>query len=71
MEDSSPEVKKFQLNLKRLVDIISSVIGLTILSPLFLVVAILIKLDSKDLCFLGRSAWERTVDYLRRGSFVL
>lgn len=49
VEDSSPEVKKFQST--RLIDIISSVIGLAILSPLFWVVAILIKLDSKGSVF--------------------
>ncbi len=51
VEDLSSGVKEFQLNLKRLIDIISSVIGLVILSPLFSVVAVLIKLDSKGSVF--------------------
>lgn len=42
---------KFALVLKRLIDIFGSTIGLIVLSPLFLVVAIAIKLDSKGPVF--------------------
>lgn len=38
-------------NIKRLLDIIISIVGLIILSPLFLVLAIVIKLDSKGSVF--------------------
>lgn len=43
--------KKIQGIIKRLLDIICSFIGLIILAPLFLIVAILIKLDSKGPIF--------------------
>ncbi len=43
--------KKFQLVLKRLFDIIVSFLLLTVLSPLFLILAIAIKLDSKGPVF--------------------
>ena len=43
--------KKFQLVLKRLFDIVVSFILLTLLSPLFLILAIAIKLDSKGPVF--------------------
>ena len=42
---------KIQLILKRIMDIVVSFIGLIILSPVFLVVAILIKIDSKGPVF--------------------
>lgn len=42
---------KFTLVLKRLIDILGSTFGLILLSPLFLVVAIAIKLDSKGTVF--------------------
>lgn len=42
---------KFTLVLKRLIDILGSTFGLILLSPLFLVVAIAIKLDSKGSVF--------------------
>ena len=43
--------KKFQLVLKRLFDIIVSFLLLTVLSPMFLILAIAIKLDSKGPVF--------------------
>lgn len=41
------ENKKLQFALKRLIDIILSIIGIIILSPIYLIVIIAIKLDSK------------------------
>lgn len=43
--------RKIQLVIKRLFDIVVSFIGLLILSPIFLVIAIIIKLDSKGPIF--------------------
>lgn len=43
--------KKFQRKIKRLADLILSFIGLIILSPLFLIVSVLVKLDSKGTVF--------------------
>ncbi len=43
--------KKFQLGLKRLFDIVVSFLLLTVLSPLFIILAIAIKLDSKGPVF--------------------
>lgn len=42
---------KIQLFLKRIIDVCSSLLGLVILSPLFLIVAILIKVGSKGRVF--------------------
>ena len=42
------DIKKiFYFTVKRLIDIVVSLIGLVVLSPLFIIIAILIKLDSK------------------------
>ncbi|MGH4140117.1 sugar transferase [Clostridium sp.] len=41
------ENKKFQFTLKRLMDIILSMLGIIILSPIYLIIIIAIKLDSK------------------------
>ena len=41
------ENKRFQFALKRLMDIILSIIGIMILSPVYLIIIIVIKLDSK------------------------
>jgi lipopolysaccharide/colanic/teichoic acid biosynthesis glycosyltransferase len=43
--------KPFQQKIKRLIDIISSTIGILALAPLFIAVAILIKIDSKGPVF--------------------
>lgn len=43
--------KLFQMKIKRLFDFLSSLIWLIILSPLFLIIAILIKLDSRGQVF--------------------
>ena len=43
-----------QLVLKRLFDIVVSFIGLVFLLPIFLIISIIIKLDSKGPIFLGR-----------------
>lgn len=43
--------RKIYLGIKRLFDIIASLLGLVILSPLFLIIMIAIKLDSKGSCF--------------------
>jgi lipopolysaccharide/colanic/teichoic acid biosynthesis glycosyltransferase len=43
--------KKVYLCIKRLFDILFSVLGLIILSPLFLLIMLVIKLDSKGPCF--------------------
>lgn len=43
--------KKIQKILKRLIDILIALIGLTILSPLFLIIALLIKIDSPGTAF--------------------
>lgn len=45
------EKKKLSLFLKRILDIVASVLGLIILSPVFLLVAVCIKLDSKGTVF--------------------
>ena len=45
------ENKKMQLVLKRILDVILSGLGLMILSPIFLIIGILIKLDSKGSVF--------------------
>lgn len=45
------EEKKVQIILKRIFDFMCSLIGLAILSPFFLVIAILIKIDSKGPVF--------------------
>ena len=49
LQKNSTRIK--YINIKRLLDIISSIVGLIILSPLFLVLAIVIKLDSKGPVF--------------------
>lgn len=50
----------FYLFTKRLMDIFGSVMGLVFLSPVFLIVALLIKLeDPKGPVFLSRSVLER------------
>ncbi len=41
------ERKRFQFIVKRLLDVILSIIGIIILSPLFLIIIIVIKIDSK------------------------
>lgn len=43
--------KKFQLFLKRVFDVVISIMGLIVLSPLFLAVAVLIKIDSTGKVF--------------------
>ena len=43
--------RKFSLFVKRLFDIIASIIGLVILSPIFIILAIAIKIDSKGPVF--------------------
>src|SRR5699024_479670 len=40
-------MKQFNLVIKRVIDLIGSVAGIIILSPLFVIISILIKLDSK------------------------
>ena len=40
------------MSVKRVFDLVISTIGLIILSPIFLILAIIVKLDSKDLYFL-------------------
>jgi len=46
VELTAPTLKGWQLVVKRAVDVIGSVVGLIVLSPLFAVVAALVKLDS-------------------------
>lgn len=43
--------KQFQKTIKRIFDFLSAIIGLIILSPVFLIIAILIKLDSRGPIF--------------------
>ncbi|WP_270641863.1 sugar transferase [Paraclostridium sordellii] len=45
------EDKKFQLIMKRIFDITASVVGLVILSPIFILISIFIKLDSRGPVF--------------------
>src|SRR5699024_4619712 len=40
-------MKQFNLVLKRLIDLVGSVFGIILLSPLFVIISVLIKLDSK------------------------
>jgi lipopolysaccharide/colanic/teichoic acid biosynthesis glycosyltransferase len=49
--DELLERKRFQLFLKRIFDIVFSLLGLIILLPVFLVIAIIIKMDSKGPVF--------------------
>ena len=51
MKVSLAKTRKLQSALKRFVDVIVSIVGLVILSPMFLVIAILIKLHSKGSVF--------------------
>jgi Undecaprenyl-phosphate glucose phosphotransferase len=46
-----PPLSKFDLFIKRAFDLISAIVGLVVLSPLFLVVSIVIKLDSRGPVF--------------------
>ena len=48
---NAPALKAQQLLVKRAVDIVGSLVGLVLLSPLFLVVAVLVKLDSRGPAF--------------------
>lgn len=43
--------KRFYFYVKRFIDIIASLVGLIIISPFFLIIMLLIKLDSKGPCF--------------------
>lgn len=54
--------KKINLFFKRLFDIVFSIIGLIILSPLFIIIAIVIKLDSKGPVFYRQ---ERITQYCK------
>jgi exopolysaccharide biosynthesis polyprenyl glycosylphosphotransferase len=47
--------KKIYLFFKRAIDIVFSIIGMIVLSPLMLIVAVLIKLESKGPVFFGQS----------------
>ena len=47
-------MKKFYLLVKRVDDIVLSLLGIIILSPLFLLLAVLIKLDSSGTVFFGQ-----------------
>lgn len=58
----APEAKWIQWRLKRLMDILLSGAGLLVLSPLFLITMLLIKLDSPGPCFIC----QRRVGYLGR-----
>jgi len=51
LEYESEEIPKRGYMLKRLIDIVFSLLGLLILSPLFMIVALLIKLDSRGPVF--------------------
>lgn len=54
--------------IKRLFDILSSLIALIILSPLFLILIILVKIDSKGPAFYGHKRIGKMVKNLRFGS---
>ena len=54
---NKPVVRAPALVLKRLVDLIAGTLGLVILSPLFIVLAIGIKLDSRGPVFFGSERW--------------
>ncbi len=50
---------------KRIMDILCSLIGLIILTPLFLIVGILIRLESKGSIIFSRRGLVKTVMYLK------
>ena len=50
---------------KRIIDILGPLIGLIILSPIFLITAIAIKLDSKGPYFLNKADAKKTVKFLK------
>ena len=54
IEINDPGLSLFQRTLKRTFDIIGALVGLLILSPLFLITAILVKLTSKGPVFYGQ-----------------
>ena len=47
--------------MKRIFDVVASGLGLIVLSPLFLILAIWIKLILAGRCFIGKFAWEGTI----------
>jgi exopolysaccharide biosynthesis polyprenyl glycosylphosphotransferase len=57
IELSTPVVRVPALVLKRIADLLGAVAGLALLSPLFALVAILIKLDSRGPVFFGSPRW--------------
>ena len=50
---------RFEESVKRSVDLFSSALGLILISPLLLLIALAIKLDSRGACFLSRSAYRK------------
>ena len=56
-------MKKFNLFLKRLFDIVSSGIAIIILTPVWIGVSVAIKKIQKGRCFLSRADVQKTVKY--------
>lgn len=54
IEINQPGVSMFQGMLKRIVDIIGSLVGLVLLSPLFIIIGLLVKCTSKGPMFYGQ-----------------
>lgn len=49
----------YEKYVKRIIDIVLSLVGLVLLSPLLLIIALLIKLDSKGRCCLNKKGWQK------------
>jgi hypothetical protein len=65
--DSDKDIggKKVQFIIKRIVDFILALIGLIILSPVFLIITFWIKKILKDLLYLSKKEWGRMVYILQ------
>ncbi len=59
VELTTPSVRAPQLVLKRIVDILGALTGLVVLSPVLLVVATLVRLDSRGPVFFASERWGR------------
>lgn len=54
---------------KRIMDVMLSLVGLILTSPLFLIIALLIKLDDKGPVFTNKKGLPRTIKHLSYASF--
>ena len=53
-------LRGWRLTAKRIVDVVLSAIVLVFISPLLMLIALLVKLDSRDRRFIGRNGWAWT-----------